>query len=187
MTKKTAGETLLLRRKEYSRATRQCGTNTKKERFMEYPYTDGNMVYDYKKHRYILTADYLQNVLSVDVNRFKTGTVNEQSAINVLLDNISLQVYTYVYAHNNIRVLRYIMAKMPSARDILMEAMGQQALYVLSNGDFTKAAEESKRRNYLDIVAKSIIDNTELSETGATLTYIGRYNICVQNLEEGGY
>ncbi len=154
---------------------------------MQYPYTDSDMVYDYDKHRYILTVEYLQNVLNIDVSRFKSGTVNEQGAITMLLNNISLQVYSYVFAHNNARALRYLMAKMPSARDVILEAMGQQTLYVLSNGDMSKAIEESRRRSWLDITAKSVIDETELDETGKTLTYLGRYCMCVPTYEDGGY
>lgn len=154
---------------------------------MQYPFTDNNMVYDYTRHRYILTTEYLQNVLNIDISRFKGGTINAQGAITMLLNNISMQVYSYVYSHNSASVLRYIMAKFPSARDIIMEAMGQQALYVLTNGDMSRAVEESKRRAWLDYTAKCIIDQTELDETGRTLTYAGRYRILVPDYEEGGY
>lgn len=106
-----------------------------------YPLTDSNMIYDFNKHRYILTADYALNVLGIDLIEKLGGvrSINAQGAVNALLDmRISLRIYSLLYSHNDKQLLEYIMAKSPSARKILLEAMGQQLLHLVTYGENEK-------------------------------------------------
>lgn len=154
---------------------------------MKYPFTDSNMIYDYNKHRYILTQDCLMNELGVDISRFNDGTINAQTVINSFLNTVSIQVYNYIYSCNNKPALTYLAAKMPSARQVLQDAMGQQALYLLQNGDLSKTANVNKYDTWLDMTAKSIVDNTELKETGRPLSSVIPYCFCIPCYAEGEY
>lgn len=154
---------------------------------MKYPFTDSNMIYDYNKHRYILTQDCLMNELGVDISRFNDGTINAQTVINSFLNTVSMQVYNYIYSCNNKPALTYLTAKMPSARQVLQDAMGQQALYLLQNGDLSKTANVNKYDTWLDMTAKSIVDNTELKETGRPLSSVIPYCFCAPCYAEGEY
>lgn len=120
-----------------------------------YPFSDKYMRYNLSTHRYVLTTDYLKDMLSVDIERRTNGVVQAQNAINNLLDRVSLLLYGYVYGFNNKQVLTYIIAKSPSAREIIMTAMGQQAMYVLSVGDLTLSPKAEERTAWLDISAKT--------------------------------
>lgn len=104
----------------------------------KYPYSDEYMVYDYKTHRYILTEKYCLDVLGLNL-RDKVGggrATNPQAVINSILDiRISHRIYSLIYAHNDKRLLEYVMAKSETARSVLMEAMGEQLLHLLTDYD----------------------------------------------------
>lgn len=152
-----------------------------------YPFSDKYMRYDLSTHRYVLTTDYLKDMLSVDIERRTNGVVQAQNAINNLLDRVSLLLYGYVYGFNNKQVLTYIIAKSPSAREIIMTAMGQQAMYVLSVGDLTLSPKAEERTAWLDISAKNILENAEVAETGRSLCNCIPYRIRVPAYDEAGY
>lgn len=143
---------------------------------MNYPLSDGDMIYDFNSHRYILTPDYIVNKLGIDIQA-RVGSnraIASANLINILLNNISIQVYGFIFAHNNRKTLEYLVAKSPSARQIIMDAMGQQAVYILSVGDPTRMLDETKRRMWLDVMAENILKNQEVDETGVPLAYVGK-------------
>lgn len=100
-----------------------------------YPYNDDYMVYDYTKHRYILTEKYCLDVLGLNL-REKVGggrATNPQAQINNILDvRISQRLYSVIYSHNDKHTLEYILAKSPTARNVIRDAMGQELLYLLT-------------------------------------------------------
>lgn len=103
-----------------------------------YPLSDDAMVYDYTKHRYILTPEYVLNNLGIDLYEKMGGkrTVNTTTAINVLLDNrISFKIYSAIYAHQDKQLMEYILAKSPSARKVLLEAMSNHLLDLVTYGE----------------------------------------------------
>ena len=156
---------------------------------MTQPLNDNQMIYDFKKHRYLLTQQYIQTELGVNLEAQigTNGGVPATVIINTLLDNISSEVYNYVYKHNNTQTLQYIIAKCPSARETIKEAMSKQALYVLYSGDLGFSTIKDERELALNRYAKEIIDNQEVAETGVTLTFTGRYRFNVPNYQEGNY
>lgn len=106
-----------------------------------YPLSDSDMIYDYDKHRYILTTEYALNRLGIDLVSKLGGVraVNAAASVNALLDvRISLRIYSILYAHNDKQLLEYIIAKSPDARKVLMEAMGQQLLHIVTYGENEK-------------------------------------------------
>ena len=85
-----------------------------------YPKSDDAMVYDFTKHRYILTPQYVLNNLGIDLYEKMGGarTVNTTTAINVLLDNrISFKIYSAIYAHQDKQLMEYILAKFINTPD----------------------------------------------------------------------
>ena len=156
---------------------------------MSYPFNDNNMIYDKNKHRYILTIEYVQNVLGVNLEG-QIGTNSGMPAtviINSLLDNVSSEIYNYIYQHQNTQTVQYIIAKCPTARNIIQEAMGKQALYMLYNGDLGFSTNKDENAMSLNRYATQIIDNQEVLETGVTLTYTGVYRFNVPIYSVGDY
>ena len=106
-----------------------------------YPMSDDAMIYDFTKHRYILTPQYVLNNLGIDLYEKMGGarTVNATTAINVLLDvRVSLKVYSMIYAHQDKKLMEYVMAKSPSARKVLLEAMSSQLVDLVTYGEKEK-------------------------------------------------
>lgn len=148
-----------------------------------YPLSDDAMVYDYTKHRYILTPQYVLNNLGIDLYEKMGGkrTVNTTTAINVLLDNrISFKIYSAIYAHQDKQLMEYILAKSPSARKVLLEAMSNQLLDLVTYGE--KEKEQVSQTTYnallqpIDETGKSVLYRIYRG----FLTYIPTY-------EEGHY
>lgn len=154
-----------------------------------YPKSDEYMRYDFKTHRYVLTLKYVTDVLGIDLqSRINSnGAVNGQAIINRVLNTASVHVYNYVFEHNiNKRAQEWIIAKCPSAREIVMQAMGEQLAYILTVGDLTRSMKESERMNYMDMQAKSILDQ-DVYEIGRPLTSAIPITCCLPCYEKGGY
>lgn len=156
---------------------------------MNLPYSDNEMIYDLKKHRYILTVDYVRDVLGVDLNaEFNTNnTGNSVVVLTAFLDNASLEVYNYIYQHNDTRTLQYIIAKSESARAIVKEALSKQVIYTIFNGDLGFSSKKEEQDMSLNKYAKEILDSQEVDETDFTLTYCGSYGFVPPSYDEGEY
>ncbi len=155
----------------------------------KFPYSDNEMTYDYAKHRYVLTIDYVRNVLGVDLTaEYNTNnSVTSPIVLKSFLDNASSEVYNYLYAHNNTKTIQYIIAKCESARAIIKEALSKQVLYTVFNGDLGFSSKKEEQEMSLSKYAKEILDNQEVSETGTTLTYVGPYSFNAPDYKKGEY
>ena len=147
------------------------------------------MVYDSNLHRYQLTIKYCSDVLGLDIEgRVKSqGAPNATAVIESRLRLISSEIYGYLYKHNNARAIQWIIAQSKNARDIIQEALGAQVLYVFTNGDLGFVADKKDNESVICPQAKAILDNTEVIETGCTLTYCGAYRFTAPSYEKGGY
>ena len=153
---------------------------------MNYPYDDNYMKYDYEEHRYILTEKAVldKNNISLSERLNVAGAVNKASLPNKFLDEISEIVYTQIYDYSSQpEIQKYQLAKIPSARNIIMKAMLRQVDYALVNGfldqysgvDLRKGTKSPKfDERYLCDRAKSILKNP-LIETGIPILYCGKY------------
>lgn len=154
-----------------------------------YPYDDEYMKYDYNKHRYILTPKCILDELNINLNeRLNTrGANNKENYAQQVLDQISLQIYNFIYSHNSQWLFtQKILAKAPSARFVIKEAMKQQIMYFLMNGQIDKYSGVDLRKNTalnpnsirgdiaIDPQAIIFLENP-LQETGLSLLYRGRY------------
>lgn len=154
---------------------------------MTYPYDDLYMRYDKRTHRYVLTIKYLTDIAGIDIERRTQHNVQNQNVVNAALDRISNLIYGYLSKHNDAQTLRYIIAKCPSARAIIMDAMGSQAAYVFSVGDLTLSPKPDERAAWLDMSAENTLNGVEVAETGRVLTNVASYPFCPPSYEQGEY
>lgn len=114
-----------------------------------YPYSDGDMTYSEKYHRYVLTAQAVRDHLGVDLEaRLNTrGVADRAAVVPAFLNTISRELYSYIYSCSvKNAVQEYLAAKHPAAREIILEAMLEQVSYTLLNGDITKLSGVDIRR-----------------------------------------
>lgn len=102
------------------------------------PYNDNNMIYNRSKHRYILTEEHVLESLNVDLRTVlnTSDSADIANAPEKLLDRVSKIVYEYIYS---IVAFRYKterdLAFDANYREALSDAMGEQLVYMLNNGD----------------------------------------------------
>ena len=108
---------------------------------MSKPITDARMSYDRTTHRYKLTEMYVLQVLNrnlADVMADIGAASDIAKEPSILLDRVSKQIYGYCLkrtATPNLRERR--MALELSLRPHIMEAMAEQLVYILNNGDLS--------------------------------------------------
>ena len=108
---------------------------------MPYPLTDSHMAYDRATHRYRLTELYVLQVLNRNLHDVlaDNGAASDiAKEPGILLDRISRQVYAFCMrctATPFIRERR--MALEGGLRSAIMDAMSEQLIYVLNNGDLS--------------------------------------------------
>lgn len=169
---------------------------------MDYPYSDSAMRYDMTAHRYVLTEAGVRNDMGIDLSTRLNprGSVNRSELAAQVLNQISVQIYAFLYRITIDRaVLTYIAAKHPAARENIKAAMQQQLMYFLANGDISKMSGVNQRTGQImpqnalydaiiDPIAVSYLDN-KLDNNTPALTYTGRWYLTsrVPDYAEGGY
>ena len=166
---------------------------------MTYPYSDEYMVYDYTKHQYVLTPKAVLDKLNENLERYSPATsVNRQRDAEIMLENVSDEVYNQIYENSlNYLFPEFIIAKCPSARPIIMQALIEQVKYFLFNGaisvysgvDFKKGTVgDNANGRILAPNARRILERV-IPETRVSLMYQGQMNalIPVGDYEKYGY
>lgn len=120
-------------------ATPTLAPKTKRGVLMSnYPKSANDMIYNFEEHMYVLTADYVKNKTGVDLILHINDmyVTDKTTAVNRILEKISLQIYSFVYSFNSRYndYQEYLMAKSQKAREILRRAMLLQLEYVMRNG-----------------------------------------------------
>lgn len=153
---------------------------------MAYPYDDEYLIYDYENHRYILTERACLDKLNINLGERLNvgGLANKERAVKSFLDEISDLVYSQIYDYSNQwQIQEYQIAKMPSARNVIMRAMLKQVDYVLLNGFINQYGGVDLKKGtsmgdlsgkFLAPLSKSILCK-DLIETGIPLLYAGKY------------
>lgn len=105
------------------------------------PQNDYAMTYDKSRHRYILTTEDVLVNLNINLHaelRTNGLAADEANEADKLLDRVSRIVYQHIYIHaSSPRKMERRLALDPGLRDIIREAMEEQLLYILANGDYT--------------------------------------------------
>lgn len=158
---------------------------------MVYPYSDELLYYDETQHRYVLTPKAVLYALNVNLaDRLNNRGVNSaEDNASAVLNQISLEIYNFIYKHNaQWLYVQKVLAKCPSAREVIKQAMIQQVAYFLVNGQIDKFNGVDLRsgrvidlrdiRGYASIDPQAVtILEQPLVETGVSLLYRGRYSI----------
>ncbi len=153
------------------------------------------MIYDTNTHRWYLDKSYILTQIGYDLDTIvkDINIPNSQTAVTYFLNNISEQIYEYVYKHNQRQraYLEYLMATDDDARYNIREAMMRQLRYIIRNGKIDEMVgvnmtyttnksflplEEVRGERALHPDAVNIL-NSPLQSTGLALTYRGYYNI----------
>lgn len=108
------------------------------------PISDNHMIYDKSVHRYKLTELGVLQRLNRnlgDVLADNGGASDPRNEPSIVLDRVSRQIYSYIYSHTiTPRRKERELALNHAYRDPLMEAMEEQLIYILSNGDMSAHA-----------------------------------------------
>ena len=139
------------------------------------PYSDDLMTYDKRMGRYVLTEKAL--IMSGTDLRARLSynrTIDPTTVINRVLTRVSEMIYNYIHSFNaNNKRQDELMATLPSLRNIIYNAMLNQAEYFIMNGDLSRSPEADMRRLAIDNSAKEYLD-TVIPEYGVPITYSGR-------------
>ena len=153
---------------------------------MTYPLTDEYMFYDFEEHRYILTPKYVLDKLGIDLKARlnKSGNVNDENIAGAILDQISREIYNEIYSHSVYnKEQEIIIAKTQGGRKIIQDAMREQVLYFLTNGDLSQysgvnVAKGTVMENFYN---RTISPNAKqtltkiIPEVGISLVYQGKF------------
>ncbi|MGN0743896.1 MAG: hypothetical protein ACI4MZ_01290 [Christensenellales bacterium] len=145
---------------------------------MNYPFNDDAMLYDYKKHQYVLTERYVLETLGVNLSLYLDGTGDENPSTlgQRILKRVSDFLYRYIYAHgNNKDYIEYLLAKYPPCRDIIKDCLVDELYYQLRNGDFFNSVDVATAFNRWVSPTTQMRLQEELPN-GVCLVYQGRYN-----------
>lgn len=106
------------------------------------PFDDIYMKYSKTKHRYVLTLACANDLHNVDLLALGEGEMNANNAADQVLERISRQIYNYIYRHawHRNRTERTL-ALDATVRHVLMDAMGDQLDWIVTNGDTYNNAE----------------------------------------------
>ncbi len=152
---------------------------------MKLPYSDNEMRYDMTSHRYVLTetgvANGLNLVLQNELNM--SGSMNAANEINSFLDEVSEDIYEYIYLHSSNRMLtEYLLAKKPQYREVIKSAMIKQVKYMRLNGNIgDQSGLDFLNGRYMEydqidgrrisMRARTVLANAGLLYTGQLMSY----------------
>lgn len=169
---------------------------------VSYPLTDDTMKYDKIRHRYVLTRYGVELVTGINLERQVNTALGQASNMaDFYLRMVSDKVYNYIYSKaDNKPLLEYVMAKSPTARQMLFDAMIAQTLFFITNGDISQFSgvnikngtvidRRVIKENMISPDAEMTLLNTDIPELGGnTVLYQGYfYHNTIPSYEEGGY
>lgn len=157
-----------------------------------FPYSSDDMTYSTETHRYTLTPEYVLKETGITLQQvLNPGLMSQpQQVAQIFLEKISKSIYKYIYETNRENYKQeYLLAKLPTLRKIIREAMLQQVLYVLNNGDLAiYSGVNVKTGQIMDLRqlqqagispdAKRELD-TQLPEIQVAITYQGQLPILI--------
>lgn len=143
---------------------------------MEYPYSDDYMRFDDVTKQYVLTETALMSKgINLRARLEENTTVIPDTVIENVVQTASDMIYQYIHMHNIDNGMQdYIIAKVPSARQVIYRAMLYQVMYVCNVGNLYLSKEKADRDAAIDVLAIQIL-NTTLPEVGRSVLYTGSW------------
>lgn len=142
---------------------------------MNYPYSDNFMIFDETSKRYVLTNEYVRQRLGIDLigSASERDFSNSEIAVKHFLEEISDDIYNFIHAHNiNTAKQDLLIAYVPSLRNILQKAMGQQVIYARMNGMLAYSTDKDKAYMAVCPKAKQTLLQV-VPELGYSILYTG--------------
>jgi hypothetical protein len=139
------------------------------------PYNDDFMIYDEQLGQYVLTEKYAFEKLGLSLfdNANDRNAPNVQIAVKRILVQCSNMIYNYIHQFSFYNQRQdYWIATLPSARKMIMRAMGEQLLYMSMVGDLSRSTDPQKRNFSIDENAKRVLEQT-LPEIRKSILYGG--------------
>lgn len=143
---------------------------------MEYPYNDNLMIFDEQSGRYVLTEFALENNGTYLRQRLSYNkTINASGVINRVLSRVSEMIYGYLHSFNNENNTQdELIAKIPSLRKMIYNAMLCQAEYYIARGDLSRSPDVNLRKLAIDVSAREMLNKT-VPELGVPITFAGGF------------
>lgn len=144
---------------------------------MTYPYNDDRLRYDDALGMYVLTPYALQERgYDIAARVTSLGIQDPTMAVSGFFLGVSELIYEYIHNHNHDNTLQdYLVATVPSLRNIIYRALVAQAIYMYANGDLSLSTDAKDEGKEIAPRAKSEL-NTTVRELGVCITYAGRFN-----------
>lgn len=105
------------------------------------PISDDQMIYDSSEHRYRLTEKYVLQRMNRDLRQILAdhgGAFDTSNEPSMLLDRISRQIYSFCLRSTPTPYRREQMMALDHGKRIaIRDAMAEQLVYVLNNGDLS--------------------------------------------------
>lgn len=126
------------------------------------PFDDDSMIYDFDKHRYILTEEYVRQMgidLSLVLNTdFSPVPANVPA---LFLDRVSKLVYSNIYRYGRSKKDKeYLLACNPELREVIRDAMLERIAYIIDSGDMsTKTGALIQQGTRIDV--KDLVPSVE--------------------------
>ncbi len=103
-------------------------------------YNNNEMSYDKKNHRYVLTEECVLEDMNIDLKAIlnTSDAADVANAPQKLLERVSALVYGYIYRTVPFRYkTERALALDDENRSYILDAMKEQLLYILNNGDLS--------------------------------------------------
>lgn len=160
------------------------------------PYSDNQMTYNERAHRYVLTRECVLEDMNIDLGAVlnTSDAADSANAPELLLERVSALIYRYIYRAVPFRYkTERALALESENRERILEAMKEQLLYMLNNGDLsglsgvnidTGVVIDAKRMRDAEI---SPIARDILVDSGIVRSYIPKFerDIIPRYVEEG--
>ena len=141
-----------------------------------FPYSDDYMRFDELSGRYVLTEAALEaEGIFLRARLSRSPMINADAVISGLCKTATNHVYSYVHKFSNDNCRQDVfIAKIPSLRSIIYNALIEQVKYVYFGGDRTLSKDKNEQALYMAPLAVDEL-NTTVRELGASILYTGGY------------
>lgn len=133
------------------------------------PYDDDYMTFDKLTGHYVLTEKYALEQYGLDLYEDVNdrNSTNAQLAVGAILKQVSRLIYNFIHGFSIYNDRQdHIIATSPRMRKVIMDAMGNQLLYMSQVGDLSRSTNAEKRKLAIDENAKSILINSGICYCG---------------------
>lgn len=152
------------------------------------PKSDETMTYDFEEHRYILIPKYFLEKVGIDLSKVLNPGFSDQpqQLAQHYLEQISREMYSWIYQFNRDNEMQeFLLATNEFLRKIIRNAMVEQVLYNLRNGDLNMYSGVNVKNGQIMeqrlLVQAAIAPNAQrelnriIPGVGVAITYQGQW------------